>query len=86
MAVNTTDFSAALGPSVRAVAITKSDVTTYNPAPRALYVGTTGDVKVDTWNGETITFTGVPAGAILPICFTKVYSTDTTAGAFVGLY
>lgn len=68
------------------VAITKSDATEYSPAPRALYVGTGGDVKIDTLNGTTVTFTNVPAGAILPVVFTKVYSADTTASGFVGLY
>jgi hypothetical protein len=62
---------------------------------RALYVGTTGNVKVDLAGipggatGQTgILFSNVPAGFILSACVTKVYSTSngTTASNIVALY
>lgn len=47
-----------------------------------LYVGGTGNVKVDTAGGNTVTFTAVPVG-ILPVIVTKVYKTGTTASDMV---
>ena len=52
---------------------------------RALYVGTTGDVKVTTVSGNAVTFVGVPAGYLLPVSVRRVWSTGTTASDFVGL-
>lgn len=75
-----------LSSAVDAVAITKSDSTTYAPLLRGIYVGTTGDVAVVTAQGTTITFSSVPAGAILPVFASKVMSTNTTASNMVGLY
>ncbi len=71
-------------PAHAAVAITKSDSTVLT-VTRSLYVGTTGDVAV-VMQGATVLFPSVPAGAILPICVTKVLSANTTASGFVGLY
>ena len=68
-----------------AVAITKSNSTVYNPMPAALYVGTTGNVNLVTAAGTTVLFPSVPAGAILPVEFSQVLSTSTTASGFVGL-
>ena len=53
---------------------------------KALYAGAAGDIKVDTFGGDTATFT-VIAGAILPVKVTKVYNTGTTVtnGKLLGL-
>ncbi len=52
-----------------------------------IYVGGTGNLKVDMCGGDTgITFAGVPAGTILPIQVVKVYATGTSATNIVGLY
>lgn len=48
-----------------------------------LYVGTGGDVKVDTMNGNTVTYANVPSGKDMPILVTKVYSSGTTASDLV---
>lgn len=51
----------------------------------ALYVGTTGSVKVKMGDGNDQTFVAVPAGTLLPIKVTKVYSTGTTASNIIAL-
>tara|TARA_Y100000310_G_scaffold268446_1_gene281057 strand:- start:223 stop:453 length:231 start_codon:yes stop_codon:yes gene_type:complete len=53
---------------------------------KALYAGAAGDIKVDTFGGDTATFT-VVAGTLLPIKATKVYNsgTDVTNGKLLGL-
>lgn len=66
-----------------AVAITPSDAT--NLGGKAIYVGGTGDVAVVTEGGNVTTFSAVPVGAVLPIRFTRVNSTGTTATNLVAL-
>lgn len=73
-----------------AFAITKSDETNYLTdaslrVPRALYVGTTGDVVVQlVSDAGTVTFKAVPAGAVLPIRPQRVLAA-TTAADILGL-
>jgi hypothetical protein len=57
-------------------------------ASRGIYVGTSGDLKVDMLQGGAITFTAVLSGTLLPIRCTKVYSTGngTTATNIVALF
>lgn len=52
----------------------------------ALWIGTAGNVKVNTSLGDTATFVGVSAGSVLPIRCTRLWSTGTTAGSILGLY
>lgn len=52
---------------------------------RGLYVGGTGNIKIDMPNATGVTFAGVAAG-ILPVQVTKVYQTGTTATSVVALY
>lgn len=52
----------------------------------ALYVGGAGAVKVDMASGATVTFSAVPAGAILPIQVIRVYATGTAATNILALY
>ena len=73
-------------PAKNALAITKSDSSDLTHATRGLYVGGGGNVKVLMVGGQVVTFTGVTAGSLLPIRVNKVYSTDTTASGFIGLY
>lgn len=65
-------------------AITKSNSTQLPERCCGLYIGTTGDVAVETEARATVTFTAVPAGGILPIAARKVLSTGTTASNIVG--
>jgi hypothetical protein len=78
-----TDFASK--PATDASAITPHDSDDLAKVPRALYVGTAGDVKVDMADGTAgVIFVG--AIGILPIRVTRVYATLTTASDIVGLY
>lgn len=67
-----------------AAAVTKSDTTTFDSS--VLYVGGTGNVKVDTAQGTTVIFTSVPAGTMLPVRVRRVWSADTTATNMVRVF
>lgn len=72
-------------PWVAAAVDVSSTVATFTD-PTQLYVGTTGDVKVDMFeSGTAITFKNVPSGGFLPIAASKVYKAGTTATNIVGL-
>lgn len=73
-------------PAANAAAVTPNDSTDLTNVSRSLYVGGAGNVKVDMADVGTVTFTGVPAGAILPIRVSRVYSTGTTATSILVLY
>tara|TARA_R110002020_G_scaffold245766_1_gene459439 strand:- start:2255 stop:2533 length:279 start_codon:yes stop_codon:yes gene_type:complete len=83
----------------RGIAITPSDTALIQEdpafAPAAnqeinggciLYIGVTGNVKVQTASGDTLTFTGVNAGTFLPVQIVQVYNTGTTATNILGLW
>jgi len=67
-----------------AVAITLSD-TVVIPTTRAIYVGTSGNIRVQTADGQDVTFANVPVG-VFPLQVEKVYSTSTTASDLIALY
>jgi hypothetical protein len=73
-------------PADHAFLVAENDGADLSYATRALYVGGAGAVKVDMLGGETVTFSGVPAGTVLPIRVTKIYATGTTASLMIGLY
>ena len=50
-----------------------------------LYVGSTGNLKVDTITGSTVTFKNMPVG-FFPVQVKKVYSTGTTAADIIALW
>jgi len=84
------DFAA---PANEAVAVTPSDTVALAVPSRALYVGGAGNVAVvmagpgaSLGEGVAVTFTNVPAGAILPISVLRVNNTNTTATSIVSLY
>ena len=70
-------------PATNAAAITPS-VSPLADVTRALYVGGAGNVTVTMLGGQSVTFTAVPAGSILPIRCTHV--TAATATAILGLW
>jgi hypothetical protein len=47
--------------------------------PGLLYVGTAGNIKIDTLDGDTVTLTNIAAGIVHPIWVKRVYATGTTA-------
>jgi len=61
----------------RAVDISAADDTLSTPS--VLYIGTGGDVKVDTLSGTTVTYKNFADGQFLPVLVTKVYKTGTSA-------
>lgn len=70
----------------RAAAITTSDTVVSEDPTRAVYVGGSGNIKVDMVSGGTVTFQNVQAGTVLPIQVTRVYLTGTTATYMIALY
>lgn len=71
------------GPAGDARAVTPSDSTILGA--RALYVGVTGDVTVDTAQHSDVLFKAAPVG-ILPVAALRVKATGTTATNIVALY
>ena len=69
----------------RAVAITPSD-TGHLAYPCILFVGSTGNVKVDTGDDSGVIFLNVPDGTVIPLLVSRVYDTDTTASDIVGMW
>jgi hypothetical protein len=63
-------------PATGAAVVAPNDATDLPIAPtRALYVGTTGDLKVNMADGTTVSFVAIPAGTVLPIAVTRVFAT-----------
>jgi hypothetical protein len=73
-------------PAEKYNAITPHDTNDLTVPTRAIYVGVSGDVKVDSIDGNAVTYTGLMAGIIHAIACTRVYSTGTTATNIVGIY
>ena len=73
-------------PAVGAFMVTPSDSTDLPQVTRAIYCGGTGDISVVMRSGETVTFSAVQAGTVLPIEAVRVRATGTTASNLVGLY
>lgn len=78
--------NALLKKATHAAAVVASDtVNLATEAYQGLYVGVSGDVKVITADGDTVTFKAVPVG-VLPVQVRRVFSTGTTATNMVALY
>jgi hypothetical protein len=73
-------------PCDHAAAVTPSDDTDLTVVTRGLYVGGAGNVAVITKGGETVTFTGVVAGSILPVRVARVKATNTTATTIMAIW
>lgn len=72
-------------PARQAEEVTPSDSADLAKATRAIYVGVTGNVKLTTIEGDTVTFVGCVAGSILPIQAARIWATGTTATNLVAL-
>lgn len=67
----------------KATSVTLSD--SANNSYSALYVGTGGNVKVTTQDGNAVTFSNVPSGGYIWVQTSLVWSTGTTASNIIGL-
>lgn len=65
--------------------IAPADADNIEPQPRALYIGTTGNLSVIMADGSDLIFNNVPVG-IFSIQCRRVKSTGTTASDIIGLY
>lgn len=70
-------------PALHAEAVTNSDTVDFAHASKRLWVGTAGNVKLNTLGGETVTYNAVPAGTYLQVRATRVFATGTTASNIV---
>lgn len=68
----------AVDPIVSAAAVTPNDSTDLAILPRALFIGTGGDIKV-TINGVDLTYKNIADGTTFPRRVSRVWSTGTTA-------
>lgn len=66
-------------------AITPSDTVDLIRPVNALWIGSTGDVTIIAPSGETVLYSGVPDGCILPVAATRVKATGTTASSITGM-
>lgn len=72
-------------PGEHAAAVTLSDSTVLDPTPRAIYVGTAGNLKVTMRGGEVVTFTNIVVGWH-PIRPSILWSTGSTASNIVAIW
>jgi hypothetical protein len=81
--INQTAGGASFG---SAAPVTPADSTPLPTAAQALFVGGAGNVALTTINNQSVTFTAVPAGTLLPIACTFVKATGTSATSIVALW
>jgi hypothetical protein len=72
-------------PIEHAFAISPDNSNELSFSTRGIYVGVSGDLKVDLIGSGTVTFVGLAAGVIHPLRVKKVYATGTTATSIVGV-
>lgn len=73
-------------PSRNCFSITQSDAAALPFLPKAIYVGTGGNLVVRAIDGSSdVRFTNVASGTILDIRVTSVRATGTTAANLIGL-
>jgi hypothetical protein len=73
-------------PAKAAFSVTPNDSTDLAISSRGVYVGASGDLKVDMVGGGTVTFVGLAAGVVHPLRVKRIYSTGTTATGIIGVY
>jgi len=84
--ITITDPAATAKAAGYAESVTASDSTVFE-ATRGLYVAGAGDLTVRMALGQNnVTFTGVTAGSVLPVCVDQVRATGTTATGIVRLW
>lgn len=73
------------GPAGSGFAIVTNDSTDLTRPARGIYVGVSGDVKINDLLGNALTFKAAVAGLVLPVCAARVFATGTTATNLIGL-
>lgn len=73
-------------PSGAFASVTPSDTVNITGEPRALFIGTGGDVVVVGQDDVAVTFANVQQGQTLPVRAKRVNATSTTASNIVALY
>jgi hypothetical protein len=73
-------------PAEDGAAIVPSDDAALGHVTRAIWVGGAGALRVRMLGGGVVTLGEVPAGTLLPLRATRVFSTGTTATGLVGLW
>ena len=51
-----------------------------------LYVGSAGNLRVQTVGGDDVTFNNINTGAFIPVQIVRVYATGTTASNILALW
>jgi hypothetical protein len=51
-----------------------------------LFVGTAGNLRVQTVGGDDVTFNNINTGAFIPVQVVRVYATGTTASNIIALW
>lgn len=59
--------------------VTPSDTVSLSTPGVGLYVGGAGNISAVMEDGSTATFTGVPVGTWIPLVFSRINATGTTA-------
>lgn len=73
-------------PYSHAAAVTPADGADLTDWARGIWVGGAGNLRVTTVGGETVTFSGVPAGTMLDVMVKRVLATSTTATLIVAVW
>lgn len=66
--------------------VVPSDATVFAQIPRTIYVGGTGDIEVETSDGDLLPFKNFPSGNILPCQVKRILATGTDATHMTALY
>jgi hypothetical protein len=75
-----------LGPWDNAAAVTPDDNADLPTTPRGFYVGGAGHLTVVMRGGQTVTYSNVPAGSVIPARAKRVRATGTTASAILAIW
>lgn len=75
-----------VAPARDAAAVVPNDSADLVQLPRALFVGTAGNVAVVMAGGQSVVFENCAAGVVLPVRAARIRATGTTAGALVALW
>ncbi len=72
------------GVAYAAVTANSTDLAYHGHYPRALYVGSVGNVTLMDMDGNAVQFIGLLTGQVLPVMFQQI--TAASAGSLVAIY